>query len=58
MSAKMDDAGNAPKGKSSEIQDLPTDEVVDEEAGTVKGGMKSELSLAARAKRRLQAAAG
>ena len=36
MSAKMDDAGNAPKGKSSEIQDLPTDEVVDEEAGTVK----------------------
>ena len=54
MSANMDDAGNAPKKKSSEIRDLPTDEVADEEAGTVKGGMKSELPLAKQAQNRLR----
>ena len=54
MAANMDDAGNAPKKKSSEIRDLPTDEVADEEAGTVKGGMKSKLPLAKRAQNRLE----
>ena len=53
MSANMDDAGNAPKMKTSEIRDLPTDEVADEEAGTVKGGMKSNLSMAQKARRLL-----
>ena len=38
MSANMDDAGNAPKKKSSQIRDLSTDALPDEEAGTVKGG--------------------
>lgn len=38
MSTNRDDAGNAPKKKSSEIRDLSTDALTDEEAGTVKGG--------------------
>ena len=38
MSANMDDAGNAPKKKSSQVRDLTTDALPDEEAGTVKGG--------------------
>ena len=33
MSANMDDAGNAPKKKSSEIHDLSTDALTDEENG-------------------------
>ena len=45
MSANMDDAGNAPKKKSSEIHDLSTDALTDEEAGTVSGGATLEPSL-------------
>ena len=38
MSGNVDDAGNAPRKKSSGIRDLSTDALTDEEAGTVKGG--------------------
>lgn len=38
MSPNVNDTGNAPKKKSSEIRDLSTDALTEEEAGTVSGG--------------------
>ena len=42
MSPNVNDTGNAPKKKSSEIRDLSTDALTEEEAGTVSGGATLE----------------